>query len=65
MKYSRDMIVGGAVFSLSGDVSVTIIGGVTALVAGGGLTGIWSTMWYSKIEPLNEVSSAALNMAIF
>lgn len=56
------MIAGAAIGFAVGSVPGAIIGGVAGLVVGGGITGVPSTMWYTKKEPLNKISSAATEM---
>ena len=56
------MIAGAAIGFAVGGVPGAIVGGVAGLVVGDGITGVSSTMWYTKKEPLNKVSSAAAEM---
>ncbi len=56
------MIAGAATGFAVGNVPGAIIGGVAGLVVGGGIAGVSSTMWYTKKEPLNKISSAATEM---
>ncbi len=53
------MIAGAAIGFAVGNVPGAIIGVVAGLVVGGSIAGVSSTMWYTKKEPLNKVSSAA------
>lgn len=42
--------------------AIGMIGGAAGFIVVGGIAGVSSTMWYTKKEPLNKISSAATEM---
>lgn len=56
------MVVGAAVGLAVSSVPGAILGGVAGFGLGAGLAGVSSSMWYIQKEPLNKVSSAAIEV---
>lgn len=53
------MVAGAAAGFALGGIPGALIGGAAGMVIGSGITGVSSTMWYVKKEPLNKVADAA------
>jgi uridine kinase len=56
------MIAGATIGFAAASLPGAIVGGVSGLVVGAGIAGVSSTMWHTKQEPLNKLSSAAAEM---